>query len=203
MSRKGATTSRPGDAPTKKKRESDARIRRTHQSLGAALVELIREKPLDNITVQQVLDRADVGRSTFYLHFRDQHDLLLSQFEQFLEAMSTALILQKEQSLRVMPVAEMFAHIGEQKKLYRALVDSGRINDLWDLAPGYFARGIERRLKDSGRLPNVPNHELTARSVALAGSLLSLMRWWLDRGAKEPPADMDKLFHQMVWTGLR
>jgi hypothetical protein len=45
--------------------------------------------------------------------------------------------------------------------------------------------------------------ELPPRAIALAGSLLSLMRWWLDRGAKESPQAMDKIFHQMVWKGLR
>ena len=150
-------------------------------------MQLIQEKPIDDVTVQEVLDRASVGRSTFYLHFRDKNDLLLSQLEMFLERMSTALSVRKEESHRVVPVAEMFAHIGSQNKLYRALADSGRLNDFFDLAQGYFARGIEQRLRESKRLPKLPQRELTARAVALAGSLLSLLRWWLDRGAKEPP----------------
>ncbi|HEX6804146.1 MAG TPA: TetR/AcrR family transcriptional regulator [Terriglobales bacterium] len=165
-------------------------------------MELIRDKSMENITLQEVLDRANVGRSTFYLHFRDKDDLLLSQFEQFFDFMSTALISCKEQSLRVLPVAEMFAHIAEQKKLYRALVDSGRINDFFDLAPGYFARAIEQRLKNSERIANLPDRELTARAYALAGALISLLRWWLDRGGKESPAEMDKVFHRLVWNGL-
>jgi hypothetical protein len=37
----------------------------------------------------------------------------------------------------------------------------------------------------------------------LAGSMLSLLRWWLDRGAKESPHAMDELFHRMVWNGLQ
>ena len=52
-----------------KRRKPDERIRRTHERLGAALVTLIQEKPMDEVTVQDVLDRASVGRSTFYLHF--------------------------------------------------------------------------------------------------------------------------------------
>ena len=75
----------------KQGRKPDERIRRTHQRLGSALVQLIAEKPIDDITVQDVLDRASVGRSTFYLHFRDKNDLLLSQLETFLEIMSTLL----------------------------------------------------------------------------------------------------------------
>jgi AcrR family transcriptional regulator len=188
----------------KHRRRPDERIRRTHERLGSALVELIQEKPIDDVTVQEVLDRASVGRSTFYLHFRDKNDLLLSQLEKFLEMMSTTLSIRKEESHRVVPVAEMFAHIGNsQNKVYRALADSGRLNDFFDLAQGYFARGIEQRLRESRRLPKVPQSELTARAVALAGSLLSLLRWWLDRGAKEPPSDMDQLFHRIVWNGLQ
>lgn len=155
------------------------------------------------VTVQDVLDRASVGRSTFYLHFRDKDDLLLSQFEQFSETFSTLLSVRHEKSDRVVPVAEMFDHIASAKKLYNALRDSGRLNDLFDLAEGYFTRGIAQRLMESNRLPKLQQRELDARAAALAGSLLSLLRWWLDRGAKEPPGDMDELFHRMVWSGVR
>jgi AcrR family transcriptional regulator len=168
-----------------------------------ALLELMVEKSTDEVTVQQVLDRASVGRSTFYLHFRDKNDLLLSQLEVFLATMSNWLSLRKENSHRVVPVEEMFAHIGGQNKIWRALVDCGRLQDFLDLAQGYFARGIERRLKESNRLATLPQPELTAHAVALAGSLLSLLRWWIDRGAKESPRDLDKLFHRMVWNGLQ
>jgi len=185
------------------RRKPDQRVRRTHERLGSALVALIQEKSIDDVTVQEVLDRASVGRSTFYLHFRDTDDLLLSQLERFLETMSTALSIGKEKSHRVVPVAELFAHIGNQNKLYRALADSGRLNDFFDLAQGYFARGIEQRIAESGRLPKLPQRELAARASALAGSLLALLRWWLDRGAKEPPRAMDELFHRMVWSGLQ
>jgi AcrR family transcriptional regulator len=187
----------------KRRRKPDARIRRTHDRLGNALIALILERPIDEVTVQDVLDRARVGRSTFYLHFRDKEDLLLSQLERFLETMSTVLSLRKERSNRVVPVAELFAHIGSQNKLYRALGDAGRLHDFFDLAQGYFARGIERRLTESKRLSNLPQRELAARASALAGSMLSLLRWWLDRGEKESPRAMDEMFHRMVWDGLR
>ena len=188
----------------KQRRKPDERSRRTNARLGSALVNLIGEKPINDVTLQEVLDRASVGRSTFYLHFRDMNDLLLSQLEMFLERTSTTLSVRRENSQRVVPVTEMFAHIGSsENKMYRALADSGRLHDFFDLAQGYFARGIEQRLRESRRLPKVPPRELTVRAVALAGSLLSLLRWWLDHGAKEPPSDMDQLFHRIVWNGLR
>ena len=187
----------------KPRRQPDRRSRRTCERLGSALLTLIQERPIDDVTVQQVLDRASVGRSTFYLHYRDKDDLLLSQLEGFLEVMSTVLSVRKEQSHRVVPVAELFAHIGNQNKLYRALADSGRLNEFFDLAQGYFARGIERRLTESKRVSSLSRRDLAARASALAGSMLSLLRWWLDRGEKESSQAMDELFHRMVWTGLQ
>jgi AcrR family transcriptional regulator len=185
------------------RRKPDRRIERTRQRLGAALVELIQEKPFIDVTVQEVLDRAGVGRSTFYVHFRDKNDLLLSRLEEFLQVMSTSLSDGKEKSERVAPVTEMFAHIGKQTPLYRTLNESGHLTVFFDLAQTYFMRGIERWLGESGRFAKLPRRELNARASALAGSLLSLMRWWLDRGTKETPGQMDKLFHRMVWTGVR
>ena len=187
---------------TKKPRRPDLRVRRTRDALGKALIALIQEKPIRDITVQDVLDRAGVGRSTFYLHFRDKDDLLISQLEMFLEFMSTVLSARTDKSHRVAPVEEMFAHIGNQNKLYRVLFDSGHLKDFWDLAEGYFARGIEQRLIESGRFKNLPSRELAARASALSGGLLSLLRWWLDRGEKESPKEMDELFHRMVWKGM-
>jgi len=184
-------------------RKPNERARRTRERLGGAFVALIHEKPIEDVTVQDVLDRASVGRSTFYLHFRDKNDLLLSQLEIFLGTMSSALSVRKEASDRVVPVAEMFAHIENQRDLYRILADAGRLNDFFDLGQTYFTRGIEHRLRESNRLPKISRGELGARASALAGSLLSLLRWWLDHGAKEAPAEMDELFHRMVWNGLR
>jgi AcrR family transcriptional regulator len=187
----------------KQARKPDLRVRRTRDALGTALLKLIMEKPINDITVQDVLDRAGVGRSTFYLHFRDKDDLLVSQLEMFLEFMSTVLSAREDKSQRVAPVEEMFAHIGNQNKLYKVLSDSGHLKDFWDLAEGYFARGIERRLVESGRLKSMSQRELAARASALSGSLLSLLRWWLDRGEKETPREMDAMFHCMVWSGLQ
>jgi len=197
------STLHPPPTRTAPLHKPDARVQRTRAQLGNALLTLIVEKPIKEVTVQDVLDRSGVGRSTFYLHYRDKDDLLLSQLEMFLETVSTSLSVKQERSHRVVPVAELFAHIGNQNKLYRVLSDSGHLKDFFDLAQGYFARGIERRLAESGRLGHLSPRELSARASALSGSMLSLLRWWLDRGEKESPQEMDSMFHRLVWTGLQ
>src|SRR6202012_5392571 len=61
----------------------DRRVRRTRDLLHRALLDLIAEKGYPHITVQDILDRADVGRSTFYTHYRDKEDLLRSGIADF------------------------------------------------------------------------------------------------------------------------
>jgi AcrR family transcriptional regulator len=185
-----------------KNRKTDRRTRRTCERLGMALLELLQDRPIGQITVQQVLDRAQVGRSTFYLHFSGKEDLLLSQLEVFLETMSLWLSRNGERSRRVAPVAEMFEHIGSQRRIWRALQESDRLNAFFDLAQDHFTRGIEERLKGSGKLEKVTRAELRTRATAAAGSLLALLRWWMDRGAKESPRAMDETYHRMVWGGV-
>ena len=179
--------------------KTDARVRRTREALGGALITLMQEKPFDTITVQDVLDRAQVSRSTFYMHYNDKDDLLMSDAEEFFEALSMALSAHGDKSDRVFPVKEFFAHLSDVQPFFKALVKSGRYHENMDLARGHFARGIERRLAELPAGKSIPRNELPAISFAHAGALLSLLTWWLDRGMRETPEEMDELFHRMVW----
>src|ERR671919_382769 len=187
-------------APPKKK--TDARVKRTRDALGDALIALMQEKPFETITVQDVLDRAHVSRSTFYTHYSDKDDLLMSDAEEFFEALSMALSAHGDKSDRVFPVREFFAHLSDVQPFFKALVKSGKFQENMELARGHFARGIERRLTELPRAGSIPASERAAIAFTNAGALLSLLTWWLDRGMREPPAQMDDLFHRIVWTGL-
>jgi AcrR family transcriptional regulator len=185
------------------KKKTDARVKRTRDALGDALIALMQEKPFDTITVQDVLDRAKVGRSTFYSHFSDKNDLLMSDAEEFFESIAMALSAHGDKSDRVFPVQEFFTHIIEAKQFVDALMSAGKFHDNMELAHGMFARGIERRLAELPRGQGIPAHERPAIAFAHAGTLLSLLTWWIDRGMKQAPAEMDQLFHRMVWEGVQ
>lgn len=59
----------------------DRRVQRTQQLLREALFALIQEKGFEKLSVQDIIDRANVGRATFYAHFDNKEDLLLSGFD--------------------------------------------------------------------------------------------------------------------------
>src|SRR5262245_465000 len=102
--------------------EQDRRVRRTRRLLHQALIDLILERGYDKTTVSDILDRADVGRSTFYTHFRDKDELLVAGFDE----------LQTQFELHAVdhgrpagdahcPALALFTHAAEYHQLYRAL----------------------------------------------------------------------------------
>ncbi len=182
------------------KLRTDRRVLRTRDTLGDALVELLQEKTFDEITVQEVLDRAGVGRSTFYAHYKDKEDLFISDVEEFFVMLGTLLKRRGERAERVAPVAEIFTHVGSARGIYGAMVASGKLQDVFELGQGVMARSIEERLRAAGVEMEGPM--LAAYATALAGSLFALLQWWIDKGMKESAEEMDGVFHRMVWKGL-
>jgi AcrR family transcriptional regulator len=201
MSRKAPIASPKADRVAAS-RKTDRRVVRTRDALGDALVALMHETPFRAITVQQVLDRAHVSRSTFYAHYRDKDDLFFSDVDEFFERMATQLSRRREASTRVAPVRELFAHVAEWQKFHAALVTSGKVHDVLELGQAHFARAIDARLRALPAAAGLAPTRRTAMAHALAGALVALLAWWLDHGAAGSPAELDDLYHQMVWSGV-
>jgi AcrR family transcriptional regulator len=180
-----------------RKRGEDRRVQRTKIALGRALVEAMLAEEFDAITVQSLLDRAGVGRTTFYAHFRDKEDLLLSDAERFLEGLER--YFETACGARVAPVAELFHHVREFREFDRALGRSGRRGQVYALFVGHLARMIEKRIQALAPGAN----DLTVISRMFSGALMELLQWWLERDSAHTPAWIDQRFHALVWAGLK
>jgi AcrR family transcriptional regulator len=200
MSRKGSHLLKLGE--TKLPRRADRRVRQTRNALGDALIELMREKPFAAIKVQHVLDRAGISRSTFYTHYRDKNDLLLSDADEFFEMMSTALVRRREASERVAPVREMLEHVAEMRTFLASLMASGKLQDTMDLAQGHFARGIEMRLAQLSRSCEIAGDTRALMGTALAGALLAILNRWLQQRKPAAAEQVDLEYHRMAWGGV-
>ncbi len=206
---KSETTARSRTKPlalsgnaAKPRPKADRRVVRTRNALGDALVALMQEKPFEEITVQHVLDRARVGRSTFYEHYRGKDDLFISDVDEFGEQMANLLSKRRENSNRVAPVREMFSHVASAAKFRPALISSGKFQDAIELLQSHFARGIERRLSELPPARRIKPDERAAIAHAFAGSMVSLMTWWINRHTSASAEQMDELFHRLVWSGV-
>jgi len=182
--------------------KQDRRIDRTVTSLRKALTELILEKHYDSITVQDIIDRANVGRSTFYTHFRDKEDVLIGDWKRLLGFFIESINFEYAGRSRFVPVRELMLHLKEFHALYRALVKSGKAERLFDTGTGYLADGIEEKIAavvNNEHPPAVPP-AVAANFIAL--QIFGLLKWWLDRNMPFTPDEMDKMFHILVAPGI-
>lgn len=171
---------------------TDPRVQRSVHALGVALVELMQEREFGSITVQQILDRAGVGRATFYSHYRNKHDVLYSSYERLFAMLERALDASPTRATRIAPATEFIQHIGDSAGVADALRASGQLEAMWSFATDCFARMIERRIEPA---PGVPV-SLTARM--LAGAFLEMVKWWHEHPGAATPAQVDAAFHDMA-----
>jgi AcrR family transcriptional regulator len=106
----------------------DRRRRRTRTALLTALLDLIVEKGYAEVTVQDIVDRADVGRSTFYMHFLDKRALLLSGVEElysFLAQQRAALEAPTPASARLLGYSlPLLEHVQRNVRVCRVLLSA-------------------------------------------------------------------------------
>lgn len=184
-----------------RREKMDPRIRRTRDALGDALLALMTERRFELITVQDVLDRAGVGRSTFYVHYRDKDDLFTSDIDEFWAFITNRLLDAGEQSDRIAPVRELFSHVGGMSELLVALRSAKKYDEVEDLGRLHFARAISRRLAMNPRTTHLAPPRRDAIAHAQAGAIMSMLDWWLSAGQPLTAAEVDDLFHRSFWSG--
>jgi len=178
----------------------DPRISRSTHALGAALVELMVEGNFDDITVQRIIDRAGVARSTFYAHFRNKQDVLHSSYERMFGWLEQQLDVPSAAGVRVAPVAEFLSHIADAGPIVGALRNAGQLDQMSDLAVGFLADMIERRVQPvQGSRPAAPP-ALVARM--LAGALMEMIKWSNDHRTAASAAQLDATFQALARTFL-
>jgi AcrR family transcriptional regulator len=178
----------------------DRRIRRTRAALQEALIELMTEKGYDAVTVQDIIDRADVGRSTFYAHFTDKEDLLVSGIENLRSQVPSGLSASTDRE-RFAFSLELFRHARGQRRLYRSLVGrrGGAVVLRW------FTQMVSDTVREElGKLPpregGLIPLDVTVQFVT--GAYMSVLTWWVDSGAKHTPEEMDRMFRTLATGGL-
>jgi len=183
--------------------KQDRRVQRTRLTLRSAMVSLIREKGFEALTVQDIIDRADVGRSTFYSHFKSKEDLLGGS----VEMMRSTLRKFQRQAIagpaspreRMFAFAhELFAHAEQHRDVFAAMVGkhSGTVYQhhlhqmLVDLVREDVGAPGSRKVRDA--------MEVEAVVQFVAGGLLGLLVSWQDRMTRASVDDLDDLFRRMA-----
>jgi AcrR family transcriptional regulator len=184
-----------------KQQKRDRRSQRTSHLVNAALRELLLEKRYEAITVQDILDRANIGRSTFYAHYFDKADVLESIAEQMLAEFSRQ-VQQAEAERRIVPSLALFRHVQQQHRLFQVLLRGRGEEVLWKAGQALLSSNIEQALTAACAGKRAPRLPLAVVAHYLAGALLNLLKWWLEAEMPYTAEQMDELFQQLALPGV-
>jgi len=182
--------------------QPDRRIRKTRRALKEALTDLILEKGYEAVTVQDVIDQADIGRSTFYAHFMDKDELLMAILSD-LQARGPDTSSWKADDPAFGWTLQLFRHFGSVRRLSKALTSSQsgavarRETTRWleDLARAELRRVRAARKLDPVKLETVVRF--------LVGTFIGFMEWWMREENELLPAEaVDHAFRSLVMPGV-
>ena len=179
----------------------DRRIQKTLSLLREALVSLIAEKPYDTIVVKEILDRANVGRSTFYTHFRDKDDLLVSGIHDMLGDVPSPTRTGGRNLDRILwfslPIFEH--HYSHAHAWGDRIGTKGRTilhEHLRRVLTGIIAQVMKKDYRPGRQSPRQLPPELI--SAYVASTFVLVLNWWLDTRMRLPPNEINDLFRRLT-----
>jgi AcrR family transcriptional regulator len=187
----------------------DRRIRRTQRSLHDALISLVLEKNYDSITVQEILDRADVGRATFYSHFKGKDELLISGAHELRDTLNFAVQGERSSSDSHEVVIgfsrAMFEHANEYREVYHALQHTPGWLVVRQHLEEILDEIIRRECKAEIQKLRKTNSDVPVDLfiLYLRAAFFSVLSWWLDRRSRLTPAQINNVFRSLVLPTVR
>ena len=182
--------------------KADRRSKRTRQMLGSALTELMLEKQYDAITVQDILDRANVGRSTFYAHYSDKEDLLMSEIERVIHLLAGYTAHSGHGQGRLLPSLEFFRHVQEQRRLVQAFIWGRGAEMLMRDFQIQVSKAVEQNLHSLTGQESADSIPLSVLANFVASTFLMLLRWWFEDDLRYSPEQMEAMFQKLVMPSL-
>jgi AcrR family transcriptional regulator len=184
--------------------KTDRRSQRTQRAIHEALMALMQEKRYDDITVQDIINRADVGRSTFYAHFQDKENLMISGLMRLMQILSEMVAVPTTTGeARLLPTQELFEHVQEHQNLFRGMVRGRGFELFFEKGQEYWSQKLIADLQDrlpKGQQPAVP---LPVLAQFIAGTFVTMLRWWLDNKMPYSPPEMDEMLQRLLMPAVR
>jgi AcrR family transcriptional regulator len=181
----------------------DRRKQRTQKLLREALIALILEKGYDAITVQDITDRANLGRATFYLHYHDKDELLLSLMHEIITNAAQEITPLADDYIYAgePPSLLVFQHAEANADLYRAIFGGGGLAGVLSHYRKLSASEAQSQLYKI--LPQDLSIPIEIVAHYLTGALNALVIWWLENDRSLPAEEMARIFHILSMSGVQ
>lgn len=187
-----------------KESNMDRRIRKTKQQLRQSVTILLKQKRIQDITVRELAELADINRGTFYLHYRDVYDLLNQIEDELLDELES--VLSKYQPGSILPnTAQIFTDVYElvQRNSELAGILLGD-NGEWNFINRLNQILREKCLRDWVEHFRTENHEtFDSYYIFIISGCMGLVQHWLKNGMKETPQELAALTEQIIMNGIK
>ena len=208
----------------------DRRVQKTRKLLQDALIELVAEKGYESVTIQEILDKANVGRSTFYAHFQDKEQLLHSILDrldelfeqhekQLLEATKNlANADNTDLILGLSPTLSLFQFVGQNHRFFKAMLGNRGYSIFAKPVYDYvFAHvhGIFTKPIHDDIFAHLHGPFKMLRSREKLGSLeseiaahyfvsafMGILIWWVEKDMPCTAEEIDRLFRRLAMPGF-
>lgn len=209
----------------------DRRVQKTRKLLQDALIELVAEIGYETVTIQEILDRANVGRSTFYAHFQDKDQLLHSILDRLNELFEQhkKRVLDTAKNLggvdnahpihSLSPTLSLFQFVGQNHRFFKAMLGNRGYGIFAKPVYDYvFAHvhGIFTKPVHDEALARL--HTLLERPISrekygsleseiaahyFASALMGILVWWVEKDIPCSAEEIDRLFRQLAMPGFK
>jgi AcrR family transcriptional regulator len=185
-------------------RKPDPRVLRTRQMLRDALITLIPEMGYDHLTIQDITDRAGLNRATFYLHYKDKHDLITQIIDSVLAELAQVLELSQRTPDEVEPIfVSVFEHVARNAVFYEVMLKEQSVADYVQRIQEHIQKIGMRALLTS----SLPNRDLITPPqlviTFIGWGYIGVVKWWVSNGMPYSAEYMAGQFVRLAIGGLQ
>ncbi|WP_435172003.1 TetR/AcrR family transcriptional regulator [Paenibacillus glycanilyticus] len=156
--------------------KTDRRILRTKQAIKKSFLELFTEKEFEQITINEIADRANVNRGTVYLHYSDKYDLLDKCTEEHIREIIS--LCKNRESGEGNP-QQVFEYFQKHFPFFSAMFSNERVFLFRDQLLHFFSVNMTVKMEQTNDKPDI---DLEIKSQFMASAFIGIVEWWIRRG---------------------
>ena len=183
---------------------TDRRVQKTRKLLKDALISLIIEKGLEAVSIQEILDRANVGRSTFYIHFENKQELLHSCFEEFHDLFEKYNLGASSENFGKNDfILNLYRLVERNQSLCKALLGKDDMTMFFNPIHSFIYTFFEESIKKLITNKKQTALQLEMLSHYITSALLGTLRWWVYNDMPYSVEEMDRIFKKLAFHDIQ
>ena len=189
----------------------DPRVIKTRTNLRRALVYLMQNEKIDNISVQKITETAHITRGTFYLHYKDKKDFVKKAMDEIINEFFDSVMIDSTnivegRVIRAMSLNKAFDYIEKNSDIFMILLDWAQNNNFYRQLYDRLTKEMESFVKEMGYDLDDLEVPMKVQIAFTASAILGLIAQWLNNGliytSKYMTKTVSRILNRFEATGM-